>query len=139
MNNYINNDTITAISTPVGVGAIAMIRMSGSESLEILDCFFRHSANTTIGHRTCVYGQIYDNCELVDEVIVTYYKSPESYTGEDMVEISCHGSVYIQQTIFLTLTLSFWHWDAGLKLLLWQKLNFFREKVFGEIILKKIF
>ena len=99
MNNYINNDTITAISTPVGVGAIAMIRMSGTESLEILDCFFRHSANTTIGHRTCVYGQIYDNCELVDDVIVTYYKSPESYTGEDMVEISCHGSVYIQQTI----------------------------------------
>lgn len=99
MNNYINNDTIAAISTPAGAGAIAMIRMSGTESLKILDCFFRHSANTTIRHRTCVFGQIYDNCELVDDVIVSYYKSPESYTGEDMVEISCHGSVYIQQTI----------------------------------------
>ncbi|MBP5782611.1 MAG: tRNA uridine-5-carboxymethylaminomethyl(34) synthesis GTPase MnmE, partial [Bacteroidales bacterium] len=99
MNNYINNDTIAAISTPAGTGAIAMIRMSGTESVKILDCFFRHSANTTISHRTCVYGQIYDSCELVDDVIVSYYKSPESYTGEDMVEISCHGSVYIQQTI----------------------------------------
>ncbi len=99
MNNYINNDTIAAISTPVGVGAIAVIRMSGAGSVKVLDCFFRHSANTVISHRTCVYGHIYDNGELIDDVMVAYYKSPESYTGEDMVEISCHGSVYIQQTI----------------------------------------
>lgn len=98
----IDNSTITALSTAPGVGAIAVIRLSGDRAIEIADKVY-HSPNgkklVKQAPNTLHFGIIYDSEEPVDEVIVALFKSPHSYTGENMVEISCHGSVYIQQCI----------------------------------------
>ena len=100
MISYCNNDTICAISTPPGCGAIAVIRLSGSEARDIALKSFIPKANKTLSHSTCVYGSFLDNNgEMVDETVTAYFQAPHSYTGEDLVEISCHGSVYIQKTI----------------------------------------
>ena len=97
------SDTICAISTPPGVGAIAVIRLSGKEALSISNNYFRTGDNKRIlEHATpnhAYFGHFSDRDEVVDEVLVTYFKNPKSYTGEDMVEFSCHGSQYIQQRI----------------------------------------
>ena len=99
MVEYINNDTVCAVSTPAGSGAIAVVRLTGNRSLEIIEKIFHHSKSKGITHSTCTYGTIYDGEDIVDEVLVSFFKSPHSYTGEDIVEISCHGSRYIQQKI----------------------------------------
>lgn len=98
MTNYQNNDTICAVSTPNGSGAIAVIRLSGSKSLEIIDTVFVRTSKE-LHHATCNFGTLYDGQDIVDEVVVSYFQSPRSYTGEDVIEISCHGSRYIQQKI----------------------------------------
>jgi tRNA modification GTPase len=98
----IDNSTITAISTAHGVGAIAVIRLSGESAVEIADKVFRAASGNKISQQapnTLQLGFIYDDDVPVDEVIVALFKSPNSYTGEDLVEISCHGSLYIQQRI----------------------------------------
>lgn len=100
--NTIENRTICALSTPAGTSAISTIRISGSESLSILKKVFRpKSKNTTIfDTRKMYFGEIVDEFDVViDEVFVWYFSAPHSYTGEDMVGISCHGSQYIQKTI----------------------------------------
>ncbi len=111
MNNipekFNNNDTICAVATPPGSGAIAVIRMSGPESLKTLWKIFKPlnkklSEENIKSHRQ-YFGKIHDNGNEIDEVLATYFKGPHSYTGEDSVEISCHGSVYIQQKIIETL------------------------------------
>ncbi len=76
-----------------------MIRLSGQKALNIVENFFHHSHNQVIQHSQCVFGDIVNGDELIDEVVVSYYRAPRSYTGEDIVEISCHGSRYIQQRI----------------------------------------
>ncbi|MDO4461948.1 MAG: tRNA uridine-5-carboxymethylaminomethyl(34) synthesis GTPase MnmE [Bacteroidia bacterium] len=97
-------DTICAISTAPGMGAIAIVRMSGADSTTIGDRIFRpakegRTLSSLNGGRT-VYGQIIDeNNSPVDEVVITVFRNPHSFTGEDIVEIACHGSVYIQRTI----------------------------------------
>ena len=98
----LNDNTIIAISTPTGVGAISIVRLSGDKALEIVDVFFKNKSKKKLINQktnTSHYGQIVDKGILIDEVIVTIYKNPNSFTGEDTVEISCHGSKYIQQKI----------------------------------------
>lgn len=103
MRNYINKDNICALSTPPGSGAIAVIRMSGPDVFGILSrCFTpasgKLSADDFEGNRA-YFGKITRDDDLIDEVVVTAFRNPRSYTGEDVVEISCHGSLYIQQNI----------------------------------------
>lgn len=98
-----NNDTIAAIATPNGVGAIATIRLSGPKAIDIANQVFRPKNKKSmlieaLSHRV-YFGKIYEKNELIDEVLLTLFKEPNSYTGEDSVEISCHGSLYIQQRI----------------------------------------
>ena len=91
-------DTICALSTPHGVSAIAVIRLSGNESISIVNKSFSKEISTVKGY-TVHYGSILKNNETIDDVIVTVFRNPHSFTGEDSVEIACHGSLYIQQEI----------------------------------------
>jgi tRNA modification GTPase len=95
--------TICAIATSPGMGAIATIRLSGEKALEITDSVFKSpsTGKKLINQRpnTLHFGSISDGNELIDEVIVSIFKAPHSFTGEDVIEIACHGSVYIQQRI----------------------------------------
>ena len=90
--------TICAIATAAGTGAISIIRISGKDTFAICDkiCSKNISAKAT---HTIHFCKIYDNEEIIDEVLVSVFKGSKSYTGEDSVEISCHGSVFIQQRI----------------------------------------
>lgn len=98
----INNDTICAISTPQGNGAIAVLRLSGNESIGLCDKIFKLPTEKRLIDQqpnTLHFGNLVDGDRIVDEVVVSIFKGPKSYTGEDVVEISCHGSIYIQQQI----------------------------------------
>ncbi len=113
-----NNDTIIALATSSGVGAIAVIRLSGNKSIEIVNSFFQSKFEskdlTNVKSHTIHLGNIVENKRIIDEVLVSVFKNPHSYTGEDIVEISCHGSVYIQQEILqLFLKNEIRHADAG--------------------------
>ena len=98
-----NNNIIVAVSTPAGVGGIAVIRLSGQGSIELADSVFRSKGIKTLVSQkanTIHFGTILDNDGIVvDEVLVSIFRNPHSFTGEDVVEISCHGSIYIQQRI----------------------------------------
>jgi len=102
--------TICAISTPYGVGGIAVIRVSGEESIRIVDTLFcgRESLSQTSAN-TVRYGHIQRNGETLDDVLCSVFRAPHSFTGEDTVEIACHGSLYIQQELLR------WLIDAGCK------------------------
>jgi tRNA modification GTPase len=99
----INNDIICAISTPQGNGAIAVVRLSGSGAIELCDKLFQSPKSDKIlidqPANTIHYGVLKDDDKIVDEVVISIFRNPHSYTGEDIVEISCHGSEYIQQQI----------------------------------------
>jgi tRNA modification GTPase len=102
-----NNDIICAISTPQGNGAIAVIRLSGEESIVLADKVFQSPSGKKLIDQqpnTLHFGILKDGDTLIDEVVVSLFKAPRSYTGEELVEISCHGSVYIQQQILQLLT-----------------------------------
>lgn len=96
-------DTIIALATPYGLGAIAVIRLSGADAIELADAYFtakkKGKTLTSVASHTVHLGDIMDGDRVIDEVLVTVFKNPHSYTGENVVEISCHGSVYIQQEI----------------------------------------
>lgn len=97
-----NNNIIAAISTPAGVGGIAIIRLSGSGCIELVDAVFRSSSRKHLVNQkanTIHFGTLIDNDTVVDEVLISIFKAPHSFTGEDTIEISCHGSMYIQQRI----------------------------------------
>ena len=99
----LNQDTICAIATPHGMGAIATIRISGNQSFLIVASLFQRNQkfidpNQIVSHKA-YHGFIVDNDEMLDEVMVAFFKAPHSFTGEDSVEISVHGSVYIQQKL----------------------------------------
>lgn len=99
----IQNDTIIALATPSGVGAISVIRLSGEASIAIVDTFFRSikkgkTLNSQKSHTIHLGHIVHDNL-ILDEVLVSVFKNPNSYTGENVVEISCHGSSFIQQEI----------------------------------------
>lgn len=93
------NDTIAAIATPPGIGAIAMIRMSGDKALEIADRIFLSKKISTQVSHTLHVGMLRHKDADIDEVVISVFKSPSSYTGENIIEISCHGSPFIQQQI----------------------------------------
>ncbi len=103
MYHLTGNDTICAISTPPGLGAISVIRLSGPDAIEISKKVFRpREKDMDISHaasHTVHFGTIGDSKELLDEVLLTVFRAPHSYTGEDVTEISCHGSPYIQQKL----------------------------------------
>ncbi|MDD4453194.1 MAG: tRNA uridine-5-carboxymethylaminomethyl(34) synthesis GTPase MnmE, partial [Proteiniphilum sp.] len=96
------SEIICAISTPPGMGAIAVIRLSGEGSIVLTDRVFTSPSGrnlTEASANTVHFGQIHAGEELLDEVLVTIFHAPHSFTGEESVEISCHGSVYIQQRL----------------------------------------
>lgn len=97
MDKLVQLDTIVAISTPISVGAIGIVRLSGSQSSDIVDKLFRGSSN--IKSNQVQLGWIYDGKNPVDQVLLIQFKSPHSYTAEDMVEIHCHGAPVILQTV----------------------------------------
>ena len=102
-------NTICAISTPYGSGGIAVIRVSGEDAIAIVDTLFRgrkslaeaaaytvHYGEMVKGENGKVKGEKY---EVLDQVLASVFRAPHSFTGEDVVEIACHGSMYIQQTL----------------------------------------
>jgi len=98
-----NQDTICALTTPNGIGAIGMIRLSGSNSLDIVSSVFSKSLKDATSH-TSHFGTISDNSgELIDEVLATVFEHGKSFTGEESVEISCHGSSFILQKVLAVL------------------------------------
>ena len=99
----LDKSTICAVSTAPGVGGIAVIRVSGPEALPVALRLFRCGGETPVAEsvkpRYAYYGEVIAGDELVDEVVLTYFRAPHSFTGEDTVEISCHGSVYIRRRL----------------------------------------
>lgn len=96
------SDIITAISTAPGMGAIAVIRLSGEGSIALADRVFQSLSGKKLADlkpNSATFGKITRENEVLDEVVVTVFHAPHSFTGEETVEISCHGSVYIQQKI----------------------------------------
>lgn len=94
------NDTIIALSTPSGSGAIAVIRLCGNNCMEIADSLFTTKKLSTQNSHTAHFGLIKDDEQIIiDEVVATIFKAPNSYTGQDIVEISCHASDYIIKKI----------------------------------------
>ncbi len=101
-------DTICAVSTPHGMGGIAVIRVSGDDALNIVQQRWRGKPIAEMASHTAHFGHILDSLgEILDEAVLTLFRAPNSFTGEDVVEISCHGSMWIQQQIVSTLI------DAG--------------------------
>lgn len=93
------DDTIVALATAPGVAAIGVIRLSGSHSFSIINELFLSKDLASQASHTLHVGFIHDDSEILDEVVVSLFKGPKSYTGEDVVEISCHGSPFVQQQV----------------------------------------
>ena len=103
------NDTIVALATPSGAGAIAVIRVSGPEAISIVAPLFKAKRRKKLEEQpthTLHLGNIMDGQRNLDEVLVSVFRAPKSYTGEETIEISCHGSPYIQQEIIQLLVRS---------------------------------
>lgn len=102
--SFLHNDTIVALATPQGTGAIGVIRLSGDKAIEICETVFgtkslkKKELNKQASH-TIHFGVIHEGDIILDEVLVSIFKAPNSYTSENTVEISCHGSQFIQQQI----------------------------------------
>lgn len=98
----LSQETIVALATPSGAGAVAIIRLSGPEAIAIAHSVFRsvrHKDLTQQSSHTIHLGHIVDGEKVLDQVLVSVFKNPNSYTGEDVIEISCHGSTFIQQQV----------------------------------------
>ncbi len=98
------DDTIVALATAPGIGAIAVIRLSGKNAISIVDDLFVSKSLIDQPSHTIHVGILKNSDEILDEVVVSIYKNPKSYTGEDVIEISCHGSPFIQEKILEILT-----------------------------------
>jgi tRNA modification GTPase len=96
--NLLENTTIVALSTPPGMSALALIRLSGEQALAITNKVFDKDISNAKGY-SVHYGSIKNGENAIDDVIVTVFKGPKSFTGENIVEIACHGSTFIQQSI----------------------------------------
>ena len=98
----IDKDNIIALATPAGSGAISIIRISGSKSIEITDSLFKSKNGSKLidkNSHTITLGQITDGNRIIDQVLISLFIAPKSYTGENVVEISCHGSSYVQNEV----------------------------------------
>jgi len=93
------DDTIAAIATPPGVGAIGVLRLSGDQSFEIIQKLFPSKNLKEQAANTLHVGYLKEGENVIDEVVISLFKKPASYTGEDVIEISCHGSPYVQQQV----------------------------------------
>ncbi len=91
-------DTICAISSSLGIGAISIVRVTGSSAISIVDSIFDHDLNNALTH-TIHYGHIKDNKQIIDEVLVMVMKGPKTYTTEDIIEINCHGGISTTQKV----------------------------------------
>ena len=88
------NDTIAAISTSQGVGAIAIVRVTGPDAIEIVNKIYKGKDLTKVESHTINYGKIVDRSgKMIDEVLVSVMKAPKTFTTEDIVEINCHGGI----------------------------------------------
>ena len=97
-NDSYKSESICAISSPPGIGGVSLIRISGPDSFSIVEKIFSKSLKDTSGYQV-LYGKIIEKKQIIDDVIVTVFKNPHSFTGENTVEINCHGSTFIQQKI----------------------------------------
>lgn len=97
------NDTIVAISTALGVGAISIVRLSGKDAISIVNNCFNGKDLTKVKTHTINYGFIKDNDEVIDEVLVSIMRAPKTYTTEDIVEINCHGGIIATNRILETM------------------------------------
>ncbi|MDE6796896.1 MAG: tRNA uridine-5-carboxymethylaminomethyl(34) synthesis GTPase MnmE [Ruminococcus sp.] len=98
--------TIAAVSTPDATGGIAVIRISGDDALKVAEKVFVPAGKQVISEMkgyTCCYGTAHDNGERLDDCILTVFRKPHSYTGEDVAEISCHGGIYVTRRILRTI------------------------------------
>jgi tRNA modification GTPase len=99
----LQTDTICALITPPGRGAIGVIRISGTKTFEIISKIFmparKNISTSEFEHQHIYFGKIVDKNDIIDEVLVSVFKAPATYTGEDVAELSCHGSGYIRQRI----------------------------------------
>ena len=94
--------TIAAVSTPNAVGGLAVIRISGEKALDVAEAVFRPAGGKRVKDMqgyTCAYGDAYDGDEHIDDCILTVFRAPHSYTGEDTAEISCHGGLFVSKKI----------------------------------------
>lgn len=101
-----DSNTIAAISTPNAVGGISVLRISGPEAITVSDRVFRPvSGKPLANHKgyTAAYGTVYDGEEALDDVVATVFRGPKSYTGEDVVEISCHGGLYVTRRVLMAI------------------------------------
>jgi tRNA modification GTPase len=96
---FINNNTICALATSSGQGAISVIRLSGPQAIDICNRFFTSKDLNKVDSHTLHYGTIRQDNVILDEVVVSVFRNPQSYTGEDVIEVSCHGSIYIQNQL----------------------------------------
>lgn len=107
LNWTFDNDTICALATPNGMGAIAVVRVSGPQAFPIVASLLQfHGKNREISEITpnrAIHGYLINNNEQLDEAVVTFFKAPHSFTGEDTAEISVHGSIYVQQKLLQVL------------------------------------
>ena len=102
MNTHLDSPTICALSTPAGSGALAIVRVSGPEAITLCDRFFQPRSGVPLAERrshTATFGRLVRDGELLDEAVATVFRAPHSFTGEDTVELSCHGSTFIQQRL----------------------------------------
>ncbi|MBS1651544.1 MAG: tRNA uridine-5-carboxymethylaminomethyl(34) synthesis GTPase MnmE [Bacteroidetes bacterium] len=138
-----NNDTIVAISTPRGLGAIAVIRLSGENAINIVERNFftkklRPKKLSDKSANTIHFGIIAHNGVIIDEVLASIFKAPHSFTGQDIVEISCHGSVFIQQQLLQLFILNGCRpADAGeftLRAFLNQKLDLTQAEAIADLV-----
>jgi tRNA modification GTPase len=103
ISQVIQKDPIAAIATPIGEGGIAVVRVSGKGAIKLVNKAFEGTDLTEQASHTVHYGKLVDKRDqLVDEVLVTLFHSPRSYTGEETIEISCHGGVLVTQDVLET-------------------------------------
>ncbi len=98
------DDTIVALATPQGIGAIGVIRVSGTNAIDAIDGLFPSKNLKEQLTHTLHVGMMKNRAEVLDEVVLGIFKGPKSYTGEDVIEISCHGSPFIQEKIIAAIT-----------------------------------
>lgn len=103
MRAYQTGDTIVALATAPAIAAIGVIRLSGDQSFNIVSKLFKGKNLNEVPTHSIHFGSLRDEDQILDEVLVSVFKGPKSYTGEDVIEISCHGSPYIQQKIIESL------------------------------------
>ena len=107
MMNTINNDIIVGISTAFAEGAISIVRLSGKGSIELVNKIFKGKDLTKVASHTINYGHIIDsNNNVIDEVLISVFKAPKTYTKEDVVEINCHGGMFVTNQIYELLVLN---------------------------------